>query len=112
MLSRPASLYEATYGNAVALACASKPGILPGTICTNRGSLTSPSHKNTLRRTEKLPNGPQNAPKWSPREPIFLSNNPPSYWTERMDPKGAEKEASTRAVALEVAQEPGNLLPE
>ena len=29
----------------VALVCASKPGILPGAVCTNRGSLTSPSHK-------------------------------------------------------------------
>ena len=33
----------------------------------------------------------QNGPR---RDPLFLSNNLPSYWTEKVDPKGAEKKES------------------
>ena len=50
-------------------------------------------------------NGPQ-------RDPFFLSNNPQSHWTEKVDPKEAEKGSFKRAVALGWTPKPGTLLPE
>ena len=50
-------------------------------------------------------NGPQ-------KERLFLSNNPQSYWTEKVDPKEAEKGAFEGAEALGWAPKPGTLLPE
>jgi hypothetical protein len=41
--------------------------------------------------------------KRSQRDPIFLSNNWGGYWTEKVDPKGAEKGALSGAAALESA---------
>ena len=65
--------------------------------------VTSPllADREATETKQKLPRMLQNGPQ---REPLFLSNNPLSYWTEKVDPKGAEKGAFERAVALERPQ--------
>ena len=73
--------------------------------------VTSPlvADRETTETKQKLPRMLQNCPQ---REPLFLSNNPLSYWTEKVDPKEAEKGAFEGAEALGWAPKPGTLLAE